>query len=386
MKLFYFFISISALSIFFILTSANASIVNVPADQTTIQGGINAAGPGDTVLVASGTYVEQINFGGKSILVVSEDFLSKGRGSVQTTIIDANFSGSAVVFNSGEGNGSVLSGFTIQNGIGTEYEPGFRVGGGIACDGSSPTITNCIISGNSSDAGGGIACAFNCSPIIACCEVIGNTSTENGGGIMCYEYADAAISNCVIAGNSAGYIGGGIICTGIDRDKNSQVTITNCTIAENSADFEGGGIGIAENGVAYIRNCIVWNNTPDGIKEHDVGDQAIVNYSDVQEIWAGVGNQSSDPVFENPLANDYHLRASSICIDTGDPALIDACTPPGLGTSLSDMGAYGGPDNCCSIVNGSPIPGFSIVGGIILTIFLLATGWYFSRRHIMVDI
>jgi len=48
-----------------------ASTINVPKDQPTIQAGINAASNGDTVLVAPGKYVENINFMGKAITVTS---------------------------------------------------------------------------------------------------------------------------------------------------------------------------------------------------------------------------------------------------------------------------------------------------------------------------
>ncbi len=53
------------------------NIIYVPDSVSTIQGGINAASSGDTVLVMEGTYVENINFDGKDILVTS-NFLFNG--------------------------------------------------------------------------------------------------------------------------------------------------------------------------------------------------------------------------------------------------------------------------------------------------------------------
>ena len=55
----------------FTVTAAQAAIINVPGDQPNIQAGINAANRFDEVVVAPGTYFEDIDFLGKAITVRS---------------------------------------------------------------------------------------------------------------------------------------------------------------------------------------------------------------------------------------------------------------------------------------------------------------------------
>ena len=59
-------------------------------------------------MVASGNYIENINFNGKSILLIGEDS--------ETTIIDGNGTDTVVKIISSEDSTTVLSGFTITNG------------------------------------------------------------------------------------------------------------------------------------------------------------------------------------------------------------------------------------------------------------------------------
>ena len=133
--------------------------LHVPTEFLTIQDAIDAAKDGDTVMVAPGTYVENISFKGKAITVVSTD-------GPDLTFIDGNQAGSVVLFALGEGPGSKIEGFTIQNGSGT-YVHFANQGGGICCYEASPRITNNVITRNgvgSTGYGGGISCRSSSSP------------------------------------------------------------------------------------------------------------------------------------------------------------------------------------------------------------------------------
>ncbi|MHC4945192.1 MAG: DUF1565 domain-containing protein [Planctomycetota bacterium] len=133
-----YFISIMILIIPAIGFSAT---IHVPADYATIQEAIDAASAGDTVLVASGTYVENIDFLGKDIVVKSEQ-------GPQATVIDGNKAGPVATLMNGESPDAVLEGFTIQNGSGTYNPNGYYYGGGIRIRDASPTITGNTISNN----------------------------------------------------------------------------------------------------------------------------------------------------------------------------------------------------------------------------------------------
>jgi len=242
---------------------------------TTIQAAIYAARTGDLVLVHDGTYIENIDFWGMLIRVRSEN-------GVEKTTIDGNQSGSVVTFNKKEGAESILDGFSIKNGN-SDY------GGGIFCDNSSPTITNCSITENAAFRGGGIDC----------------------------KYSSPTITNCVIRGNNA-QDGGGI------NSYISILTIVNCTLGVNSAatSNSGGGFHCQFNSQATIGNSILWGDTAAGIaNEINLDDTSLleVMYSDVQGGWLGQGgNISSNPLFKDAANGDYHLLPGSPCIDAAN--------------------------------------------------------------------
>lgn len=103
-----------------------------------IREGVDASSDGDTVIVAEGTYYENIHFNGKNIVLTGTDPLDPE--TVANTVIDGNHAGSVVTFAGTETDACVLSGFTIRNGSAGE-------GGGIF-GGEYPAYTHVAIQNN----------------------------------------------------------------------------------------------------------------------------------------------------------------------------------------------------------------------------------------------
>ncbi len=96
---------------------APAAEIRVLSQFATIQSAIHASQDGDVIIVQPGTYPENIDFGGKAIVLTGTNPLSPT--IVANTVIDGGMNGSVVAFNSGETPNSILTGFTIGNGNGT---------------------------------------------------------------------------------------------------------------------------------------------------------------------------------------------------------------------------------------------------------------------------
>ena len=68
------------------------------------------------MLVSPGTYLENIKFNGKSLVVGSLFITTQDTSYISQTVIDGNENGTVVTFESGEDSTAVLSGFTITKG------------------------------------------------------------------------------------------------------------------------------------------------------------------------------------------------------------------------------------------------------------------------------
>jgi parallel beta-helix repeat protein len=344
------------------------------ADFTSIQNALNYSIDGDTIRVQTGTYYENIIFPDKVITVTSTD--PNEPNIIDTTIIDGNQLGSVVTFEHSESRylNRILNGFTITNGRAL-------YGGGVYCYDSRPIISNCNFVDNSAEyKGGGIYSYYSFT--LKNCTLTSNSS-EDGGG-MYNDGGSPLIANCVFTRNQANDKGGGL-CNGPFVVPTSGPTLVNCILNNNTANQGGaiyypnffsaslsgctltantakqGGAIYWNSGIIFtltlrLKNCILWEDTPNEIFCAQDEDEIAVKYSDIQGGWPGTGNINEDPLFVDP--NDYHLKSAigrwtsnlqvwtkddvnSPCIDAGDPNSnwTRELWPHG---KRINMGAYGG--------------------------------------------
>ena len=243
---------------------------------TNIQAAIDVASAGETVLVTNGVYATGGAFSAaltNRVVITNAVTVRSVNGPDVTTIQGQGPMGADAVRCAYVADGAKLVGFTLTNGFTDNRLGEFVViigqGGGIYCNSAAGVVSNCILTGNSASYGGG-----------AC----------NG-----------TLYNCILTGNWAYYGGGSFNCT-----------LYNCTLTGNgnSATWHGGG---AFFGTLY--NCIVYYNTSPEGPNYSGG--CIFNYSCTTPDPGGIGNITNNPRFVNVAAGDYHLQATSPCINAG---------------------------------------------------------------------
>lgn len=259
------------ISLMFLLNQGLQSrIIHIPQDYSSIQGGIDASVPWDTVLISEGLYYEKINLGGHAPLLVGSLFIIDGNLSHRdNTIIDGSYINqssamSVVTFGPGNDTTTILCGLTIQKGRGTLSELPDLNGGGIWITGCGARISYNVIQSNTVNdtlfpnsagcTGGGISMAYSPNfPVIIEYNIVRNNKVRSihpgnyayGGGI--YIYSNARLINNIVQNNSISSLdstayGAGIF---VDGNSNMYVNILNNIISGNVANAvrcRGGGV------------------------------------------------------------------------------------------------------------------------------------------------
>ena len=309
---------------------------------SSIQAAIDQAINGDTIVVSSGTYHENIDFHGKAITVCSTD--PNDPNVVAATIIDGSTSadpntGSVVTFKSGEGNSSKLSGFTITGGTGTwivvawsQHEPYWnRCGGGVICYNlSQPKITKNVFLSNMAGEGGGIYVygdpvninnpsnpAVHLTPVITDNTFITNqaivahgypppntnypaTEHGDGGAIVCFQGVDALIANNIIKNNHADFYGGGMHFR----------QWSNGLIEDNQIIGNGSSLGAGIH-ITYASAPTVKKNLIKGNQASSLGGGGIYVY-----------NESNPLIEKNTITQNKSINGAGMAVfDESNPAI-----------------------------------------------------------------
>jgi hypothetical protein len=296
------------------------TVLDVPATYATIQDAIDAAVPGDQVVLADGFFSgprnRNLDFHGRDITVRSAH-------GPENCVIDCEQSGLAFRLAKRESAAAVIDGITVMNGRA-------GIAGAVFCQYSSPTIRNCVFrdclgdtAGNSAGAVGyrvseatiadcvltqnyghvaGIRCQYsritvrrcnifdNARPAIGAensssllvedCRIVSNGNWSSGAGVRC-NGGTLTILDCVVSNNEAEGEGGAVYCVSVGEAlisnslfvanssdsrggciscRNSNLTISGCTFTGNSAYYEGGAVYNWDSTTTLV-NSISWANS-----------------------------------------------------------------------------------------------------------------------------
>lgn len=400
-------IAVVALSVsFFVLLAvpANAKPNIIPnlADitvTTTIQAAIDAANPGDRVLIPSSVYSECLYLTDKSVSLIGED--------ADTTIVvptnDAGCYHGLSISGPSITNTTLISGLTFSGGTSAALGGGLSCpsfcGGGILVRGNAtPLIHSVVLSGNSGYGGGGLY-ADNGSPLtlinvkvisnqttifvgdggggiyagdsititggvfennkgfngsggglyvnknftISGTKFINNFSTRKGGAIYHDNFAgDGLIVNTLFARNS-GSLGGGPRGAALYLNSPGVVNLVHTTIADINLN-PNDAIAVVS-GTVNITNSVITSHTygisqTGGIVTEDYNLYFGNVFTQSGTIVSGDHSLDGNPNFVNPASNDYDLDYGSAAINKGINADISIDIDNELRDILPDIGAY----------------------------------------------
>src|SRR5690606_26326506 len=224
-------------------------------DFATIQAALDVAVDGDVIELGSGTFLgdgnRDLDYAGKAVTVRSQ------AGSPAACVLDCEGSEAdphrAVIFDSGEGPGSVLEAVTIRGGA----SPSGEHGGAVVCIASSPTLRDLVFEENAATGtgrGGAVACSEGAAPTISDSRFERNTAYQ-GGAVATLDSAPV-LNGCTASENSANADGG------VLYSLSSGGSISGCVFSDNAAIF-GGALFYDNDADALIEGSVFSGNVSD---------------------------------------------------------------------------------------------------------------------------
>lgn len=313
--------------------AAQSATLDVPGDHATIQEAIDAAGDGDTLRIAAGTYTGP---GNRNLLVVDKALAMIGAGPDSTTLNCEYTSRALACIQTSEKTLS-LQGLGIVNGQMSGQA------GGLLFSNGSVQLTNVSIRDCDSSGDGGALMATSLTQFSAWnLNVADCMASGQGGGLYLSGIADLYLYGCAVTGCIAVQNGGAMVVESSNGQINSTLVAQNgCSLGVGGisilpasmldlsgitlADNLGSALQVANGGVATLTESVVAFNAGgasaiDALSYNfslsccDVYDNQPSDYGAYGDQTGQNGNIALDPRFCDADAGEYSVDPLSPCL------------------------------------------------------------------------
>ncbi|MGH2570479.1 MAG: FlgD immunoglobulin-like domain containing protein [bacterium] len=311
-------------------TPAAAAIHQVPSGLATLTEAIAAASPGDSIVVAAGTYSPSAN-GETFPLLVATDALTILGAGMGLSVLDADGASRGLLWDAA--SGGRVSGFTIRGGVAD-------FGGGMRIQNGDPEIDHNLFTENSASLrGSGIHVMKPALPVSSP-WIHHNVVWENfdtnptdaddpHGVVISGQVQGVFEHNLVGRTDGNGLLVGGVASPSVRHNILFENGLPGPEPRGRGICWIGGAPALIFHNLfhANVVAALLWSSSG--------GDFSGEEANDVSPSDAVYGNLDGDPLFVDVDAGDFHLEAGSPAIDAGDPSL--PLDPDG---TIADLGPF----------------------------------------------
>lgn len=225
------------------LRLAVAAVWRVPADYSTIDGALDHAQAGDSVLVAPGVYHEHN-------LTISDDALTLTADEPEafSTIIDGD--GQRILSVTGA-DGALVQGLVLRNGVTSGNGGGMSVSGSLAVRMRDCRFEAC----GADDFGGGLFLAEGSSAVLRDCVFAANASPGDEGSALSL-WGEALLIGCVVEDQT-----GTIWSSALHKIRAASLTAIGCEFSSNATRI----LSLGGTGPCTFEDCLFSANATSGI-------------------------------------------------------------------------------------------------------------------------